>query len=458
MARRQLFGVIAGSLAVAVSAHAAKAAPKPMRYEALLVNRWGEKANLLLMVMAHLGGFAERMPWFGSAPQDDREVFAALLTGDAARIEAALRGIEVRLGGDKEKPSPQWLDASLGEVIEPLILLGRADLVVALHANSRGRLGPKGGSTLAGGAALSLAMAGEWDAALRILQHEAREHGDVEGPLFRENLLWNLAYRHRAVATVMPVLAEIPFDAKLKHLATDRTWRLRAYQIRAGVPGVVVPVLEGDQPMSYYTAVRMQIAALAQDPAAAEQVAGLRGVLRPRKVDIPPALRGIIPDITPTIDRSPEVVSSEELRIVARRKNYARAAALARTPEVGTLDMLIEALLDEGDWQAAAEIVRKHDPRRERAFPGVYDGRVNTDQHRYQQLALGALRSGDDAAAATFLATAKRARNRKNEEDWRERSYAWLDTVFAGAAEGRLSRKHADMLTVPFSILATALP
>jgi hypothetical protein len=449
---------IAGSVAVATCGNAAKKAPETMRYEALLAARWDEKSNLLLMTMAHVSGFADRMPWFASAPQDDRDVLAALLTGDAAKIEAALRGIEVRQRGDQEPSSPQWLDASLGEVIEPLILVGRGDLILALHANSRARLGASASSGLAGDAALRLAMAGEWDHALRILQHEGRAHGDVEGPLYLEDLLWKLAYRHRAVATVMPVLAEIPFSAELKHLIAYRAWRLKAYQVRAGIADVVVPVIEGEQPMGYDKAAAMQIAALAQDPAAAERIANLRRVLKPRRIEMMFVDRGV----AHTLETSSQAFSTAEAQIVARRKDYARAAVLARMPVTGMMPdpsaVLIEALLDEGDWRAAVEIAQEHDPRQKPARPGFDDTRVSDYQWLYQFLALGAVRNGDDTAAAALLAEAKRARgSRTEEEDWRESAYAWLDTLFAGIAEGLLPRKHLDVLTSPFSPWAIAL-
>jgi hypothetical protein len=51
IARRQFLTAIAGSVAVAACANAAKAAPETMRYEALLAARWDEKSNLLLMTI-----------------------------------------------------------------------------------------------------------------------------------------------------------------------------------------------------------------------------------------------------------------------------------------------------------------------------------------------------------------------------------------------------------------------
>jgi len=256
----------------------------------------------------------------------------------------------------------------------------------------------------------------------------------------------------------MPVLAETPFSAELKHLVGYRAWKLKAYQIRAGAPDVVVPIIEGEQPMGYDEAVAMQVAALAQDPAAAAHVENLRRVLKPRTIGMTFLDRGV----ARTVEKSSQAFSSAEAQIAARRKDYAKAAALARMPMVGLMHdpstVVIEALLDEGDWQAAAGIAQEHDPRKKPVVPGFGDTRVSDYQSLYQHLALGALRNGDDAAAATLLAAAKRGRRRRNEEDWRDSAYAWLDTLFAGIAEGLLPRKYLDVLTSPFSPNTVSIP
>jgi hypothetical protein len=107
----------------------------------------------------------------------------------------------------------------------------------------------------------------------------------------------------------------------------------------------------------------------------------------------------------------PDGFSTAEAQIAARRKDYAKAAALARTPSQNVLTdpatVVIDALLDEGDWRAAAEIAKAHDPRKKELIPGFDDMRADEYVRLYEHLALSAARAGDDDAAAAFLTDAK---------------------------------------------------
>ena len=156
-------------------------------------------------------------------------------------------------------------------VIDPLILLGRADLVAALHANSLQRLGAHATSELTVPAVRSLAEAEEWDHCLDVIKRAPHTWPVIDVYLAFERLIWKHAYLHGRVDSVMPVLAEVPFSRPMSREAEARPWRLKAYQIRAGA-SVTIPVIEGEQPAGYTEAAAMQIAALAHDPASAGMV------------------------------------------------------------------------------------------------------------------------------------------------------------------------------------------
>ena len=150
--------------------------------------------------------------------QTTQRIFDALLTGDVATIEAVLRELDLRNVNaslrydlEKLKPSdPVWLDKALLGVIEPLILLGRADLVATLHANSLQRLGA---SELTVPAVRSLAEAGEWNYFLDVLKRAPRTWPkNVNVYLAFESDIWKRAYLHGQVNSVMPILAEVPFS------------------------------------------------------------------------------------------------------------------------------------------------------------------------------------------------------------------------------------------------------
>jgi hypothetical protein len=137
---------------IAASIPERKVMSKSMRYEEALAALFKRgDASLDLMVLSRLAGFEHRLPeWLSLASQADprfdgehlRRLFEALLTADAERIEAALRSAKPRtatVSSDSNRASPEWLDEALERVVRPLVLLGRGDILSALHANSQQR-------------------------------------------------------------------------------------------------------------------------------------------------------------------------------------------------------------------------------------------------------------------------------------------------------------------------------
>jgi hypothetical protein len=459
-------------MAIAVSAGRSKPERRVMRYEDRLASWFETGVSLRLMALAHIGGFTERLPgWLATAKQEspasqqtNQRIFDALQTGDVATIETAmreldLRNVDVSLPIDLEKLSPSdpvWVDRALLDVIDPLILLGRADLVATLHANSVQRLGADATSELTVPAAQALAEAGEWDHCLDVIKRAPQTWPVIDHYLAYERQIWKHAYLHGRVDSVMPILAEVPFSRPMSREAEARPWRLKAYQIRAGA-SVTIPVIEGEQPFGYTEAAAMQIAALAHDPASAELVQNLQRVLRPKIGQIIDVDRGIAFSHSDL----PDDFSTAEAQIAARRKDYAKAAALARTVSPNVLTdppmVVINAFLEEGDWRAAAEIAKAHDPRKKKLIPGFDDTRSHEYLELYIHLAIAAARAGDDDPAAAFLATSKtvdrtEVRDGDDADDaLTDARFFRIETLFAGAAEGRLPRKYLDLLipTIP---------
>jgi hypothetical protein len=99
-----------------------------------------------------------------------------------------------------------------------LILLGRADLVATLHANSLQRLG-RTASELTVPAVRSLAEADEWDHCLDVIKRAPQTWRVVDVYLAFERLIWKQAYLHGRVDSVMPVLAEVPFSRPMSREA-----------------------------------------------------------------------------------------------------------------------------------------------------------------------------------------------------------------------------------------------
>lgn len=462
---RRWFLVSSSALAVAASAGRSKSGPRVMRYEDRLASLFAEgEVSLTLMTLAHIGGFAERLQdWLATSRQkhpDAAEVrqgiFDALKSGDVATIETALRhpdigklSIPLSMDLDKSTPSqPDWLDKTLLLVVDPLILLGRADLLATLHANSVQRLGANAASELTSPAIRSLAKSAEWDRCVDVIKRAPHTWPINDHYLAFEGLFWKQAYRHGRV-DIMPILAEVPFNRPDSSRESEmRLWRLKAYQIRAGA-NVAIPVIEGEQPAGYTEAAAMQIAASADDPASAELVQSLRRVLRPQVSQLIHVDRRI----ALTHSNLPEGFSTAEAQIAARRKDYPKAAALARMSSQNILTdpptVVIDAFLEEGNWRAAAEIAKEHDPRKKKVIPGFDDTRTEDYVSLYRHLALAAARAGDDDAAAEILAKSKavdRTIVRHKNEAGTDDRFFMIEMLLAGAAEGRLPRRHIELL------------
>ena len=114
--------------------------------------------------------------------------------------------------------------------------------------------------------------------------------------------------------------------------------------------------------------------------------------------------------------------------------------------------VVIDALLEEGDWRAAAEIAKDHDPLKQDLIEGFDDHRPMQAVDLYTHLAFAAAWKGDDAAAAALLAQAKNIpRTDIHEDDGpMPDQFPWYETLLAGLAEGRLPRKYIYLFTGAF--------
>src|SRR5262249_47627940 len=133
--------------------------PEIMRYEQGIAKQFKQgNAELSLLALAHVARFSSRLPaWLSSARQADpkrdwddlQRIFESLLTGDIASIETAVHaahrgslGLVVSIDLEHtDRASPMWLHIALQGVVNALTLLGRGDLLAALHARSLQRLG-----------------------------------------------------------------------------------------------------------------------------------------------------------------------------------------------------------------------------------------------------------------------------------------------------------------------------
>ena len=103
-----------------------------------------------------------------------------------------------------------------------------------------------------------------------------------------------------------------------------------------------------------------------------------------------------------------------------------------------------QAWMHVGRWTPASEIAKEHDPRKKPVIEGFDDTRAEDYISLYNDLALAATRSGDDDAAAAFLAKSKAV------ADGGDARFLMEETLFAGAAEGRLPRKYLHVLMPAF--------
>jgi hypothetical protein len=295
---------------------------------------------------------------------------------------------------------------------------------------------------------------GEWTQALEILERARRTSSSIPIENYQETLLWKHAYLHRQFDRVMPILAQMPFRADESIRAEISAWILQAYQIRGGVPRVEVPAIEGQENWGYIDAVAMQIAALEGDPGAADRIEALRAATAPvQQIEMVHADRGMMM----TFDPMDTALWKARTAMVARSKDYVRAAALARVASgsifVDLPNMMIASFLEEGDWQGAAAIARENDPRSLSVPEGFDDTRTLDYLVLNEHLAVVAAWSGDDGASAEFMNKAKEAWQTVLAQwpgEYDDDRLHWSDTLLAGVAEGRLPRKCLHVLLSPF--------
>jgi hypothetical protein len=429
-----------------------------MRYEEGLAKLFAQgPASIVHMALAHISGFGALLPaWVANAARagllDERRswrLFEAVLSGQAEAIEVALRKDREELPAT-ERAEAERLDIPVEDIVETLALLGRGDIVVELHANALQRRLAENEFSLTGLVVFNLARAGDWTHAMEILDHARRMHADEVKSLFRDRSFWIYAYQHRQIDGAISALAHQLFAGERRDSAEPAAWKLKAYQIRAVMTGIDVPAIEGNQPFDYVEAAAMQVAALDGDPASAELVRQLRNVLQPQRMEMIHADRGF----ALVYDHVASEMLLARARIAASRKDYAKAADLARTPVPNVLitpaSRVIQAFLEEGDWRGAADIAKEHDPRLEEVGTGLDDSRAWEFVQLYVYLAFAAAYSGDDAAALAFLDQAEHVdRNEVDrDEDGVPISPPFLAyyTYLAGAAEGLLPRRHLHLL------------
>ena len=429
---------------------------------------------LILLALADCAGLARRAhDWLRDRSADERgnalwldsfgeqsfaEVMAfwrTLRHGDAHDIAAAVQA---------------WIPSGDGSALElafdglaaPLTVLRRGTVLSELHDY----LLEQRVARITESAALSLGQCGDWEHALAILK---RAHADGASPyinMVTQSLLWKFAYLQGGAETVLPRLAAVPFNRELPHAAELRSWQLVRDRIRAGLDDAHVPVIAtGDQPHGYREAAAMKIAALEGVAAAAEQVRALRGVLEPRTT----TMHLVDHDMSFTLTPVPQELFKARVQVAARRKDYAKLSALAQTdahnPFTDASDVVIDALLEEGDWLWAAEIADQYDPRDRPVRDGFDDTRTQDYLSLRGILAAAAARNGDDAAAGLYLSeyvavrsaakSARRPRSRRRDKAATrsvdpEQAWRWPATLLAGTAEGVLPRRLLSMLLPVF--------
>jgi hypothetical protein len=398
-----------------------------------------------------------RLGWFGNQSLDQIGAIGdAVFAGSPREIFNVVRAAVA----DEDDVT---LGLALSSIIVPLVLTGRGATLRALQ----GELPPLLAADFTNTAAFNLGSCGEWENAIAVLEHA---HADGANPgigMAIESLMWKHAYLQGGVDTVLPRLAAIPFHRELAHAEEARAWQLKYHQVRAGRGGAPVPALPGDQSPAYVEAAAIQIAALEGDATAADLVRGLRDALASKTISIEFADRGIGIAFEPVSD----ALFKARARVAARRKNYAELERLARSPAPALLiapDVVIDALIEEGDWRAAADCAERHDPRNRAVIEGFDDTRQ--EEHRDLQLILAAAacRGGCDADAQRYLSRyveasiAFREMPRPEDEgdDLEELGGAavpsqgppglWPATLLAGAAAGVLPRRFLAVLLPVF--------
>jgi len=367
-----------------------------------------------------------------------------LHAGSARDIERSVRAL---ISPDRHGID---LEFALRGLIEPLALLERGQVAAELHDEMLNH-----GFQITHRTALTLARAGDWQHVLAVLTSGQRHDPDLSTSFSIQERLWQHAYLDGLTETVLPRLAAIPFDRSVAHAKELRGWWLTARQIRAGNPAACVPVIEPDQQSpGYVEAAAIQIAALAGDSSQTMIVEDLRRVLTPKTIQVDLPQHGL----SFSMGRTGHELFKAEVMIAARRKDHAQAARLARLsshdPFISAANVIIDALLEEGDWRGAAMIAAKHDPRERPVMDDFDDDPL--DEYRSIQLAIAAMaaRTGDDAAAQAFLRNYALSDERDPEASVDDldigKACPWAATVLAGAAEGVIPRRFIALLLPVF--------
>jgi len=423
---------------------------------------------LTLLALAERAGLSQRIPdwltrtsdggprrkfalgWLGRQwIKDIVPLWEVLRAGSAREIEGSVRTL---IGSERRDTDTEF---AVGDLIKPLALLERGRVAAELHDEMLNHR-----IQITGQTALTLAEAGDWEQVLAVLASGHRNDPDLSVGFAIQERLWRHAYLDGLTETVLPRLATIPFDRSLAHAKELRAWWLKAYQIRAGNTSVRVPVIEpARQSPGYVEAAAMQIAALAGDPSQANIVEDLRRVLKPKTIAVDLPQLGL----SFSLGRTAHELFKAEVMIAARRKDHVQAARLARQsshdPFVFAADVVIDLLLEEEDWRGAAAIAAEHDPRERPVIEGTDDERLS--EYRSLQLAMAAtaVRSGDDAAAQTFLGHYALSYLRDPEGDLDDIDLGaidldaicpWPATALAGAAEGAIPRRLIALLLPMF--------
>jgi hypothetical protein len=439
---------------------------KPFYFEQGLVTLFASENGeslFTLLALAERAGLSQRIPdWLTRTPdgsvrtgfslgwlgrQRIRDVvpfWEVLRAGSAREIKESVHALisRERRGTD--------IEPTLGDLIRPLALLERGEVAAELHDEALDQ-----GVQITRQTSLTLAEAGDWDHVLAVLASGHRHDPDLSIGFAVQQRLWKHAYLDHVTETVLPRLAALPFDRKLAHAKQQRAWWLMVHQIRAGSTAVRVPVIEPDQQSpGYVEAAAIQIAALAGDSSQIKAVADLRRVLKPKTVS--KTIRIDVPErgLSFSLERTPQQLFEAEVRIAARQKDYARVASLARLPSHDPFalasDIVIDALLEEGDWRGAAMIVAEHDPRQRTVMEGFDDDRLSEYQSLQLAMAAMAARSGEDAAAQTFLGhyALTYASDPRPDLDPLDLGAIcpWSATALAGVAEGIVPRPLVALL------------
>jgi len=387
----------------------------------------------------------------GEKSYDDiAALWATLKEGDSKEIVSSVRA------PFRNEDDSRVLNLAFESVIEPLVMLGRGRVVDHICFEIRNSVG----SSFVERAAVALGACGEWDDALSILGQAIVEYGIPPVSLATEALLWTHAYLQHKTDTILPLLASNLFHPHQGHAVGVRVWRLFTDQIRAGTDFDLPVLTKRHQSFGYAEAAAMAIAALEGTESAEKTVAKLRGVLTPPATKFPYGGRGA----------KREWVSDElthaRICVAARRRDYAKLATLAQ----GQLSqrffswpaVIINALLEEGDWRGAADFAARDD-RPEQPQIEVFEA-TRLDECLPLILATAAARDGDDAAARAHLAEhLARSRVIRKADQWQgePKTSEPLDTgaadpglraatLLAGAAEGVIPRRLLPVLLPVF--------